>query len=205
MVAAAVEADRRGQVARLPAVEERQGVVHLAAAQRELSAGPLELGGEEGQVEAGNAEAGQVGVTEEKGELGRPVREGRAVDDVFVADAVDGRRRERDRAAGVKPQLQRVRVAAWGVAQEGGLDDTVAAGVDAGGFEVDEDERAAQAEVSEHTTPWVRGRQSGSRAGRSMAGAAGGPDKVRGRAGRMISDAQSVREGLACWERKEGA
>jgi hypothetical protein len=52
VVAVAEEANGGGQIAWLQAVKQCQGIHDLAVAQREVPAGPLELGDQEGQIES---------------------------------------------------------------------------------------------------------------------------------------------------------
>jgi hypothetical protein len=138
-------------------VEDSKAIHDTAAGEQEVHAGATELRVEQGQVEAHNAETGQVATSKELGQARGNGREGRAVGHVVVDEAVDGGGRGRDGYARVDALGSCGCGLARREAYHHNLDGAVEAGMDTGGLDIDEGERPPQMEMAEHETPRVLG------------------------------------------------
>ena len=145
---AAVEAHRGGEVARLAAVVDAEGVDEPAAAGVEEHAAAGELLLEDRDVELREAEAAEVAVAEEGEDLRRLLLEARRAAHHRVGDAVDGGRLGGDRDAGIEqPGLLRPPAAGF-EPDDGELKDPVGPRVEARGLDVEDRERPVEREES---------------------------------------------------------
>ena len=143
VVAAAVELDGGGEVARLLLVVDALHVDVPPRARLEVPPCARELLLEARHVEAVAVEAGEVAAPEELLHLACHVGEGGAVAHYLVGDAVYLRRLLRDRHSGVQQPALR-RLGAVGIdADRGKLDNAVLPRVDACRLDVEHDERTS--------------------------------------------------------------
>lgn len=122
-----------------------EDVLHVdetAAFEIHVDARPQELLDQHRQVEAVGVEAAEVAAANELFERFGDLREGRLVFHVFVRDAVDGRGFRRDMHPGVELAGLDDLLAVGHHFDHRDLDDAVFGRVHAGGFEVEEDDRA---------------------------------------------------------------
>ena len=143
-VLVAVEFVGRDQRALFEFVEDVLHVDELAALEVHVHAGAQELLDQHRQVEAVRVEAAEVAAADELFERFGDLREGRAIPDVFVRDAVDGRGFRRDMYPGVELAGLDDLLAVGHHFDHRDLDDAVFGRVHAGGFEVEEDDRALE-------------------------------------------------------------
>jgi hypothetical protein len=135
---AAIVRHGRGQVAGLVLVVDLLDVEDGAACEREVDPDAAELGREQGQVEAADVEAGQVGVGQQPRQPRGDDLEPPLLGDEIVGDPVDRRGGRGDRDAGVDQAAVADRLGVGGELEDGDLDDPVVADVDAGGLEVED-------------------------------------------------------------------
>ena len=140
----AIEFIGRHQRALFLLVEDVLHVDETSAFEIHVDARPQELLDQHRQVEAVGVEAAEVAAADELFERFGDLREGRAIPDVFVRDAVDGRGFRRDMHPGVELAGLDDLLAVGHHFDHRDLDDAVFGRVHAGGFEVEEDDRALE-------------------------------------------------------------
>ena len=108
---------------------------------------PQKLLDQDGKIEAVGIEPPEVAAADELRERFGDLGERRAIAYVVVRNAVDGRRFGRNRHAGVEPPGSGDLLAVGHHLNHRNLDDAVTRGVHAGGFEVEEDDRAFEVQL----------------------------------------------------------
>ena len=150
VIATQVEACRGREVARFLPVEDHLHVDEPAARHVEGDPRPAELGEQDGEVEAPDVESRQIAGLQQlcQGLGGRAKR--RFVGDHIVGDAVYGRGLGRNRDPGVVAANPFEDVTLGRHPDDGEFDDTVAGQAEAGGFQVEEDDRPVEVEGQFH-------------------------------------------------------
>jgi hypothetical protein len=157
-LAVGVEADGGGQGSWLLPGEDSPRIQDGPAFQGERHPAAFELAAEDRQVEFGQIEPSQVGRFKEVGQRPGVGKKPRLAADVEIGDAVDRCRRRWDRLPGVDAGLVHAGFAARLQLERGEFDDACVAGAQAGGFEVEHDQRSALPQVGEHGIHnWISG------------------------------------------------